>query len=95
MPDQDSTIEIRERLSRVEQKLDNVTEVRERLVRVETKLDFVGQNLESFNHRVSELMTAREQERGRSQLVKALIPLGSAVLGAGSIVMARLLHWIK
>ena len=95
MPDLDNTIEIRERLSRVEQKLDNVTEVRERLVRVETKLDFVGQNLESFNHRVSGLMTAREQERGRSQLVKALIPLGSAVLGAGSIVMTRLLHWIK
>lgn len=71
------------------------TDIHGRLVRVETKLDYIGTQVGDFGDKLDVLTAFHEQERGRSQLVRALIPLGSAMIGAISIVVARLLHWIR
>lgn len=71
------------------------TEVHGRLVRLETKLDDLTDDVRASSMKLDSLLTHREQERGRTQLYRSVVPLVSALVGALAIVIARFFHLIN
>ena len=72
----------------------DITSLHGRLVAVETQLHYVVKAVEKFDEKLETLVALSEQEKGRTKLIRAMIPLGSAMIGAGSMVLARMARWI-